>query len=247
MANHGDQNVNEQIEKTTILAVYSAIVAACYLAAFWSRFDINIFQFTGITGFASLALYPLMTALGLNVFMMLYFDGRAKNRGATTGTYKPFVLKIAKIFVVSWWVIGTIGALAAFILMSSPWKWGIILLGTVPLMHSFADLPIAQIISKDGARRRDIVYWAFSFPLLAAMNGGLHADIIIDGKEPRAIAPTGAAKNLQSDEAHPIGFLGFSGGTYFLYESKSGDVVMINQSVAEPLTFRQRTPKAPSH
>jgi hypothetical protein len=63
--------LSDQIQKTTVIAVYSAGVAACYLAGFWGRFDLNIFQFAGLTGFASMALYPLMTAIGLNLLASL--------------------------------------------------------------------------------------------------------------------------------------------------------------------------------
>lgn len=237
--------VNGRIERTTILAVYSAFVAACYLAGYWSRFDVNIFQFAGLTGFASLALYPLMTAVGLNVFFFLFMPTRRSNKNVSPTASKGwFPQPLAKGIFVLWWTLGPAAALAAYILMTSPYKWLVVLLGIVPFIHQVAEQPIAEGIALDAQRRKDILYWAIAFPLLAALAGGTNAQTILDGKETRIIVPTGAAKNLQTDENHPIAFLGFAGGTYFLYESKTGNVVMMNQAVAEPLTIQPRLPKS---
>jgi hypothetical protein len=237
--------VNERIERTTILAVYSAIVAACYLAAFWSRFDINIFQFAGLTGFASLALYPLMTAFGLNVFTMFFLPRFPRKAVAPTGSgsKKSFLWALGKAIYMLWVVLGPAAALAAYMLMTSPYKWPVILMAIIPFINGLAEHPIMEGIVRDEQRRREITYWVVAFPILAAMFGGLNAQTILDGAETRIVVPAGGAKNLQADADHPIAFLGFSGGTYFLYESKSGNVVMVNQAVAEPLTFQPRPQK----
>ena len=235
--------MNERVERTTILAVYSALVAACYLAAYWSRFDVNIFQFAGLTGFASLALYPLMTALSLNVLVLLILPGLSNKGTSVTASKDSFPPALARAIHVVWWILGPAGALAAYQLMTNPFKWIVILIGLVPFIHRAAELPIAESIAKDRQQRINILYWAVAFPCLAALAGGINAQSILNGQETRIIDPTGAAKNLQTDEGHPIAFLGFAGGTYFLYESKTGSVVMMNQAVAEPLTFQPRLSK----
>ncbi|WP_321941623.1 hypothetical protein [Paraburkholderia tropica] len=235
--------MNERIERTTVLAVYSAFIAACYLIAYWSRFEINIFQFAGITGFASLALYPLITAFTLNVLIMLVLYQRSNSN--SVGPQKPttrFYLFFKAIFII-WTYGGPIASFLAYVVMTAPSKWIIVLGGIVPIINWLADTPIAAGIAKDQKRRKDIVYWAFAAPFLAALAGATNAQTILDGRETRSIVQTGAAKGLQSDGDHPIAFLGFSGGTYFLYESKSGSVIMVNQSVAEPLTFQPRSVK----
>jgi hypothetical protein len=233
--------VNEKIEKTTILAVYSAFVAACYLAAYWSRFDVNIFQFAGITGFASLALYPLMTAFSLNVMVLLILPRRSTKSNPTAA--HKFTRVLFRTIYIIWTVCGPAAALVAYELMTDPFKWMIIMVGIVPIIHQSADLPIVEGIAKDPQRRKDVLYWAVAFPFLAALAGGLNAQTILDGRETRVIEAAGAAKNLQVDQDHPVAFLGFSGGTYFLYESKSGNVIMVNQAVAEPLIFQPRLQK----
>lgn len=235
--------MNDRIERTTILAVYSAFVAACYLAGYWSRFDINIFQFAGLTGFASLALYPLMTAFGVNLVVLLLLPWRSSKNVSHTASKSSFHQPLSKVLVVLWWTLGPSAALAAYLLMTNPFKWLVVLGGIIPLIHHAAELPIAEGLVKDPQRRKDIVYWPVAFPFLAALSGGANVQSILNGDEARIIVPTGAAKNLQTDENHPVAFLGFAGGTYFLYESRTGNVVMVNQAVAEPLTFQPRSPK----
>ncbi|WP_454871866.1 hypothetical protein [Paraburkholderia xenovorans] len=235
--------MNERIERTTILAVYSALVAACYVAAFWSRFDVNIFQFAGLTGFASLALYPLMTAMSINVLMLLILPVLSNKGASATASKDLFRPVIAKVMSILWWILGPPGAIAAYLLMTHPFKWIAILVALIPFIHRAAELPIANSIGGDLQQRKNVVYWAVAFPALAALAGGTNAQTILNGRETRVIVPTGAAKDLQTDEDHPIAFLGFAGGTYFLYESKTGNVVMVNQAVAEPLKFQPHSSK----
>lgn len=238
--------MNRHIEKTTIFAVYSALVAACYLAAYWSRFHINIFQFAGLTGFASLALYPLMTALSLNAFVFLFLPTFSNKGTSITANKSWFPSGLAKAILIIWWILGPVGAITAYEFMTSPFKWLAILAGMTPFIHHIAERPIAENIGKDTQQRKNILYAAIALPCLAAVAGGVNAQLILNDHETQIVGLTGAAKNLQADEEHPIAFLGFAGGTYFLYESKTGSVVLVNQAVAEPLKLLPRSSRTSS-
>src|SRR5476651_2414913 len=69
--------MNEKLGVTTILALFGLGVSACYLRSYWGAFDIDVFQFAGLTDFAKLAVYPLLLstlggAIGLFVGTLLF-------------------------------------------------------------------------------------------------------------------------------------------------------------------------------
>ncbi|AOJ65398.1 hypothetical protein WJ32_23220 [Burkholderia ubonensis] len=143
-----------------------------------------------------------------------------------------------------WFALGPIGTLLSIAFISDSIKWVVILVLMMPWIIWVADNPIVvKLIS--GQSRRRVVYWVVALPILAAQVGSSQAEAYLDGRGARTVAPTGAAKDLQWDNQHPIGYLGFAGGTYFLFESKTGNVVMINQAVSAPLTLQKSsTPTA---
>ncbi|WP_124472209.1 hypothetical protein [Burkholderia contaminans] len=229
--------MGDQIQKTTLITVYSAGVAACYLAGFWGRFDVNIFQFAGLTGFASMALYPLMTAIGLNFLLVMsgFSGSRAQPAApapAPPKVVRPWKVKLYKV----WFALGPVGTMYALSFISNSIKWVVILIVMIPWIIWVADNPIVVKLVSVPYRKR-IVYWLIALPIIAAQAGASQAEAYLDGRGGRTVAPTGAAKDLQWDNQHPIGYLGFAGGTYFLFESKTGNVVMINQAVSAPLTL----------
>ncbi|NPT56050.1 hypothetical protein [Paraburkholderia elongata] len=230
--------MNDQIKWTTLITVYSAGVAACYLAGFWGQFDINIFQFAGLTGFASMALYPLMTAIGLNLLASLVV--RSKQSVEREGTRESAWRRLYRKVYVAWLSVAPLGTLVVISLIADPVKWVLVLFVMTPWISWLAELPLV-VKAIPGQSRSTAVYWLVAFPILATQLGASHAQAYFEGTETRTVAPTGAAKDLQWDPQHPIGYLGFTGGTYFLFESKTGNVVMVNQAVAAPLTLQRRS------
>jgi hypothetical protein len=229
--------LDDRIQKTTLITVYSAGVAACYLAGFWSQFDVNIFQFAGLTGFASMALYPLMTAIGLNVLAGLVVRYNSPRQASNAPDTR--VSRIFKRLYRPWLTLGPFGALLALSLISDPIKWISLLLILAPWIRELADTPAVVDLIPSQNRIR-VVYWLVAAPVLAVQLGATQAEEFYLGRETRVVVPTGAAKDLLWDTEHPIGYLGFAGGTYFLFESKTGNVVLINQAVAGPLALQQR-------
>jgi hypothetical protein len=236
--------MDSQIKTTTLAAIYSASVAACYLAGFWSRFDVNIFQFAGLTGFASMALYPLMTAVGLNLLGFMLLNSDSTKQPTVRKTKKESVWRcLYRRLQPLWLTLAPFGALFLIFFVSASEKWLLMLLVMIPWIGWLADTPIAiQFIPNSSSRLR-IVYWLIALPLLATGLGSSNAQSFFDGNEERTVAPTGAAKDLQWDEQHPIAYLGFAGGTYFLFESKTGNVVMVSQAVAASLTIQPKSSK----
>ncbi|MBY4692758.1 hypothetical protein K6W21_01475 [Burkholderia latens] len=229
--------MGEQIQKTTLITVYSAGVAACYLAGFWGRFDVNIFQFAGLTGFASMALYPLMTAIGLNFLVIVSGFSGGNAQPAAPALTRPKVARPwkAKLYK-TWFALGPVGTMFSISLISASIKWMVVLAWMIPWIMWVADNPIVMKLISGPSRKR-VVYWLIALPIFATQAGASQAEDFLDGRGGRTVAPTGAAKDLQWDSHHPIGYLGFAGGTYFLFESKTGNVVMINQAVSAPLTL----------
>ncbi|MFM0309747.1 hypothetical protein P0D71_18350 [Paraburkholderia sp. RL17-383-BIF-A] len=235
--------MGENIQRSTREGLYSAGIAACYLAAFWGRFGINIFQFAGLSGFASLAMYPLMTAIGINILAFLALGiGRKSESAPNTDRSPTFFWRVANKYLHIWETFGPVVALILVVAISAPEKWFALLFLLAPWIRRLADLPyFAQILPEFKLRLRT-VYWLVAFPVLTIGLGASNADLYFSGDESRIVAATGAATGLQWDQEHPIGYLGFAGGTYFLFEGKTGSVIMLNQAVAGPLTIQVNSP-----
>ncbi|SIO71840.1 hypothetical protein SAMN05444172_8203 [Burkholderia sp. GAS332] len=232
-----------QIQKTTLITIYSAGVAACYLAGFWSRFDVDIFQFAGLTGFASMALYPMMTAVGLNLLGVMLLNSDSTKRPAQEANKESIWRSLFKKVQPVWFTLAPFGAFFLIFFVFVPDKWLLLLFVMFPWIGWLANAPLTiQFIPNNSFRLR-IVYWLIALPLLATFVGSSNAQSFFDGNEKRTVAPTGAAKDLPGDEQHPVMYLGFAGGTYFLFESKTGNVVMISQAVAAPLTIQSKSSK----
>jgi hypothetical protein len=58
-----DRNVS--LWNVSVIAIVALTVAAAYLASYWSEFDINVFEFVGLTDFGKLAIYPLIAAFAV--------------------------------------------------------------------------------------------------------------------------------------------------------------------------------------
>lgn len=245
-------------EKTTVLTVYSAGVAACYLIGYWGEFDVNIFQHAGLTGFASLALAPLMTVLAIN--LLLFSIGTVRQPSAAqplgvspSATSSDLVGQDASTSVPSSGPLRRIGGrlyrawiaavpLMVFLVVGNlppRLRWAAALLVFIPWIRILSDTPFVSELLP-GRYRVHIVYWLVAFPFLSLQQGVNQAESFFDGAEATTVYPTGGAKDVQCDASHPIGYLGFAGGTYFLFEGKTGNVVMLNQAVAGPLTIRRK-------
>lgn len=91
--------------------------------------------------------------------------------------------------------------------VAAPEKWIFVLFVMAPWISWLAETPpVIQFFPNKSFRLR-IVYWLVATPILAISLGETNAQLFFDGHENRTVAPTGAAKNLQWDQQHPIGYL----------------------------------------
>lgn len=229
----------ENIKKTSLFALYWAGVAACYLAAFWGSFDIDVFQFAGLTDFAKLAIYPLMVSAGANLMGLLLSEARSIDRPHLNAEYVDPPLKI--------WlhrrrrgVLFSTTVLAAIVLISNhePFRWVVVAILVVPWAVQIEEHPLVRSLIPGDRLRLGISIWALAAPCLALTIGQVNARAILQGVEARTVQPTGIASTLHEDADHPIGYVGFIGGTYVLYESKTDSVVLLKQSDNQPLTLK---------
>jgi len=191
-----------------------------------------------------MALYPLMTAIGLNLLASLVVTFPSRGRQvrqevAKESAWRTFFTEARRKMYVAWFALAPLGA--SILVWAAPpgIRWVLLLFVMIPWIKWLAELPlVVQFIPSP--HRGKAVYWLVALPVLAIQLGADHAQAYFDGNETRTVAPVGAAKDLLWDKDHPIGYLGFAGGTYFLFESKTGNVVMVNQAVSGPLTLQPR-------
>jgi hypothetical protein len=82
-------------------------------------------------------------------------------------------------------------------------------------------------------------------PLFAAAIGSNQALLVKRGHGERIVLPRGIASGLLCYPAHPLEYIGFLNGTFAIYESAGGNVILIKQVDGQALVLA-RNPHARS-
>ena len=230
--------MDEKIKQTTVLALFAAFISACYLLSYWGSFEIDVFQFAGLTDFAKLAIAPLMTssvsvAVGILLQKATRADQRFPSGGGAETSIGIFIRKHRSA------ILFTCAALAGLCAVSSaqPARWIAAAFLMAPWTVNLAEDPAIVSVLQDERLRKFLCNWSLMFAAMALFWGGLNAKTIIDGYATRIVVPTGAANQLSSDANNPLGLIGFVAGTYFIYVRKTDTVVLMKQVDNVPLVL----------
>lgn len=227
--------MNEKLGVTTILALFGLGVSACYLRSYWGAFDIDVFQFAGLTDFAKLAVYPLLlSALGgaIGLFVGTFLFPLTEKQEA-----KSFSARGMKRL--------RLAAGASLVLMptivlvwSKPWAWCACVFISMPVIFQLCELPVSRRYFKDFTRRFITVTIMVLFPLLAAMVGAFNAEALKTGVVPRIVDNVGVAADLKGTPEHPLMYIGYVNDTFVIYETQTRSVVLLKQVDNAPLVLK---------
>ncbi len=186
---------------------YVLIVAALYHYSYWSKFGVNILEFTSVQDLASMAVFPFVASIaGLLIGNVISIAQSA----ITSGKTQLIAFVVLMVFFGIWMVFGAGLAflLAAFLI-------------TIILASGRVSVdPISEYLKHDSVRRLAIGWAILIIPAMAFSHGGLRADKILDGI--RYSFVTVESKNYR--------YVGFVGGNYFLYSPSQESLLIASQN-----------------
>jgi len=221
---------------------YFVAVAAAYLFGYWGSFNINILEYVSLADLAKLSVYPLLASLvfilvGILISELLLAPSMPPGGGANSvigrlgRRFWRLLLTIQVILII---VVGIFGR--------EPWRWF-----AVATLVAFFSTPLSHVewfIDRvPHPRVRATAFFLLLFlPGISFAYGRLDAFLIKDGRPTNIVDVGRSGLSLADDLKHPVSYLGFVGGTYVLFESRSGQVVFLKQQDGTPLyvTPKQR-------
>lgn len=227
--------MNEKLGVTTALGLFGLVVSASYLRSYWGAFDIDVFQFAGLTDFAKLAVYPLLMStlgwgIGLFVSMLLFRVSESQETAglSVSGAARLRVAAVASVVL----------APLPILIWSKPWTWIACIFLASPAIFQVSDLPVSRRYIPAFSRRFTAVLMFAAFPLLAALGGALSAEGLKMGLSPRIVDKQGVAADLMGTPDHPLMYIGYVNDTFVIYETQTGSVVLVKQVDNAPLILK---------
>jgi hypothetical protein len=221
-----------RIELKELLATvvpYLAAVAAAYLFGYWGTFNINILEFVSLADLAKLSIYPLLASLvfflaGVLISQILVSPNVTPGGGANT-----IVGRIGKKYWCLFLGLIVIAICMIAIYGPEPRKWlvvtALISLFSVPLSH----LEFLVVRLPNPRTRLTMLTFALLLPGIAFGFGKQEAFSIKSGSPYQVVDVKRSNLPLTEDGKNPVAYLGFVGGTYIFYETKTGQVVLMKQ------------------
>ncbi len=224
-------------EIIAVVVPYFIGVSALYLFGYWGAFNVNIFEYVGLSDIAKLSIYPLLASL---VFVFVFsgfliaellispvFPPGGGNASAVGRFYQKYERGLLAAMV----ALGVGAALFG----QEPGRWFCIAL----IVGTFSS-PLHRnewIIRKvpDPRIRATLLSLALLLPGVSFAYGKLEAYLIKTGHPTNIVDVERSKLSLSADQKHPVSVLGFIGDTYVFFESKSGQVVYVKQFDSTPL------------
>jgi hypothetical protein len=208
---------------------YLVAVAAAYLFGYWGTFNINVLEFVSLADLAKLAVYPLLASLifflaGLLTSQFLVSPKVTPGGGANT-TVGRIGRKYWRLFLGLQVVVICMMAIYG----PEPRKWivvaSLVALFSAPLSH--LEFLIERI--PNPRARMTSLFLVLLLPGIAFAFGRQEAYLIKSGHPNQTVDIKRSNLPLSEDATKPVAYLGFVGGTYILYETKTEQLVLVKQ------------------
>ncbi len=217
-------------EILVVVVPYFGAVAACYLFGYWGAFNVNILEYVGFADIAKLSIYPLLASLAFVLSGYLISELLAAPTlpvgGGNDTPIGRFGLKHGRV------LLALMVALGAGVVLfgQEPWRWFFVALvgGTFSTPLQRSEWFIEKI--PDPKVRATLLSLALLLPGLSFAFGRMDSHLVKAG-HPANVVDVGRSKlQLSDDPKYPVSLLGFVGGTYVLFEAKSGQVIYVRRS-----------------
>ena len=221
----------------TLAALIGLADSVVYLMSFWRTFEINIFEFAGLTDFAKLAIFPLSLVVFSIVIVGLVFFSKAPKKSNRSSWLDTMSDKLASNIAIG---AVTVSMLGVYFIPDIRWKWYLGLLASYPLVNSINRHEIVRKYLPNSALRVYALSFTIVIPLMSGAIGAVDAIGVIRGEGCRAVDNVGIAANLMGTPNRPVMFVGFVNDTFILYETQTHSVVFIKQSENSPLILKPK-------
>ena len=213
--------------------------------AFWGSFGINVFQFAGLTDFAKLAIHPVVLAIvgfaGISVLQVIGSSFLGGNDEKPSRDYEEELLKNSDRSLMA-----TMLAMAVIPLIyaaGGPLSWILASLLFVPFLLLLSRAATLRRYIPGRALRRTVVLFAGAIPFWIVAAGKMDAIGIKDGRSRMWVERVGAASTLMATESSRLGYVGFVGGVYVIYEPLTRSIALVKQSDDAPLILHEKSPQ----
>lgn len=227
--------MNEKAGFTTLVGVFGLFVATIYLISYWGAFNFDIFQYAGLTDFVKLAIYPLtLSLIGLGT-------GVALSSALTPAGV------LARLTIPNWplppiyravQIVAILAVLFIQTVVHAQWRW----LATIGMCCAAFSIytfhPTAQRFIPGHVLRINFLMLVVAIPMFSAMAGSQRAQAVKNGKSPLLVDNSGVAAGLKATPEHPLTYVGFVSDTFVIYETGSGNLILLKQSDSAPLVLK---------
>lgn len=234
---------SERLSLVTIAVSYAIFISACYLMAFWGSFGINVFQFVGLTDFAKLAIHPVALAVagfaGISVVQAIgatFLGGDDEEPTQDDDEeFRKNSNRSLRATVLAMVVLPLIQA------AGGPLSWFVASLLCIPFLLLLCRAKALRSYVPSRVTRRTLVLFAGLMPFWIVAVGKLDANAIKNGRTRVWVERVGAASTLMSSETSRLGYVGFVGGVYVIYEPLTRSIALVKQADGAPLILHEKS------
>lgn len=206
---------------------YFFTVGVLYLWAYWTSFNINVFEYAGLSDLVKVAIIPVGSAfffILLGFFLGEYTAAPVFPEGGGKGTgFGQFLIKTKWLWTSIYWLV-----LFALIFTDTPGKWKVI--PVVGMVFPYLILKRTDFlveISSDSIRSI-LIMSSCILPIYSFCQGKINAYEIIDGKNYRYVESIAGVNNAK--------FLGHI-GQYLFFSSEDNLKIVLQKITDKPLVL----------
>jgi hypothetical protein len=216
-------------------------IATCYLWKYWEAFGVNVFEYASISDVAARAVLPVAAAVvpvvvGASFAEITPLEQILPAGGGRDSHTGVFLRKWARLL----FGLCVITGLAVLSTLHSPLRWVSASLFFIPVAFVVERQPLLADLIPEGRARRVLTMLGISAVFVSIGAGEKNADEILRGDSERVVDESSVGVPLKATQAHPVEYIGYVGGSYFLYETQTRSVVIIKQADHTALVLKPR-------
>ncbi|WP_334033691.1 hypothetical protein [Burkholderia gladioli] len=225
----------------TFALAYGISIATIYLWTYWGSFGINAFEYASISDVAARAILPVAAGLlplvassgfvEISPLVQLFPPGGGRN-----SRFGIFVNKHARLIV-------GLSVLAGLVILSTSnksWRWWAAILFFTPIVPFLENHPLTINLFPEDRSRRILVTAGIFSVFASAGTGDKNAEKILSGNSERVIDTASIGIPLKASPNNPVEYIGYMGGTYFLYETQTKSVIILKQNDHDAIVLKPK-------
>lgn len=223
----------------TFALAYGICIAICYLRSYWGAFGINVFEYASISDLATRAIFPVAAllvpaAVGSGIAEISPLNKSFPSGGGRDSPVGQFLNRHVRLLFLVSVVAGTVVIEAS----TNPARWFMAIPFFLPVAFFLETQPFMADLIPSGAYRLALIGLGISALFFATGGGELSADTILKGVSERVVDTTSVEVSLKATDDHPVEYIGYVGGTYFLYETLTKSIVILKLAEDKTLDMK---------